>query len=200
MADLRAEGAADRLEFPKRIGAAVLSVIPPRPMIAIAPYRGRSGALGEALAAHLAVDLPETGKSRELPEGRIFWTGAEQWFLRAPEIPEALRAALAEHAAVSEQSDAWTGFGLDGVGVREVLARLLPIDMEVHEEGAALRTMLGHMMCAVVVTTQGVELWVMRSFSLSAVHEIETAMRRVAGIAELSPNSDPSHSLNEGNR
>lgn len=186
MADLGEEGPADLLDLPVRMGEVTLSILPRLPMISIAPFRGRGAAVDEALADHLEAGLPETGGSRALGvDGRIFWTGADQWFLRAPEIADDLRQALSAHAAVSDQSDAWTGFGLEGAGVAEALARLVPVDIGALGDGAAVRTMLGHMMCAIVVKVDGVELWVMRSFSLTAVHDLTRAMTAVAAIAEL---------------
>ncbi len=84
---------------------------------------------------------------------------------------------------MTDQSDGWTGLILTGAGAADVLARLVPLDLapDAFPPGATARTELRHIMCALTALDGGgYEILVMRSFTGSAVHEIETAMRAVA--------------------
>ena len=187
MAELHDQGACAALDLPLRVGSASLALIEAAPMLSIAPYRDGERRVADALAERIGGGLPETGNSRALDGGgRIFWTGAGLWFLRGPAAAdEALSGALIDHAALTDQGAAWTGLRLDGAAAAEVLARLAPVDLEGLPAGTTLRTGLRHVMCALVVLADGYEIWVMRSFSLAAAHDIETAMRHVAGAAEI---------------
>lgn len=189
MAELAARGACDGLDLPLVLGGAVLSVLEAVPMLAVMPRRGCEDAVSGVLEAHVGARLPEPGAMRVLEGGgRLIWTGAGQWFLRGAAAQTAgLRAALEDVAAVTDQGDGWTGLHLGGVDAAAVLARLVPVDVEAaaFPPGSAARTLLGHVACVLSAEADGYGIRVMRSFTLTAVHDLERAMRAVAGIAAL---------------
>ena len=76
---------------------------------------------------------------------------------------------------------------LTGPAAAEVLARLVPIDLDpaAFPPGRVARTMLGHMMAVLIATPDGYDILVMRSFTDTAAHDLSTAMRSVAAIAKM---------------
>lgn len=176
MADLTATPATAGRDLPIRIGATVLSALPPVPRWSLAPFRGRAAAVAEALGG-----LLEPGQLSHLPGGgRAIWAGLDLWLLEGP------RPAT-DDAAVTDQTDAWTALRLEGAGARATLARLLPIDLDpaVLPDDRALRSVLHHTPCLLVTAAGGFDLLVPRSYTHTAVHDLTTAMTSVAATETL---------------
>lgn len=182
MDELSPRAAWAGLDLPLAVGGVTLTALPEAPMVSVAPFRGRSGAVADALGA----PLPEAGRIAALTDGsRVLWSGLDQWFLRGPAGD--VEGLLAGLAAVTDQSDGWTALALVGPGAAEVLARLVPVDLDpaAFQPGAVARTQLRHMMCVLIAVEDGFEILVMRSFTRTAVHDIAAAMRAVAARAQL---------------
>lgn len=180
------------LDLPVEIGGARLSALPWTATLAILPFRGREAAVSESLAATVGAGLPRAGRTTRLAGGRLIWAGPGQWLLTGPAAGVA-EPALAGLAAVIDQSDGWAGMLLDGPEAREVLARLLPLDLDpaAFPEDFAARSLLRHVACLIVASEAGWELRVQRSFARTAVHEITEAMRSLAGRRELEARGEP---------
>ena len=178
MAELAAAAAAGGLGLPRTVGEATLSALPEVSRHSVAPFRGREAAAEAALGARL-----EPGLASALPGGRIVFAGLGQWLVEGVEPGP----ALAEVAAVTDQSDAWCGLGLAGAAAVAVLARLVPLDLDpaAFPEGAAARTLLRHVPLLLVRTGAGFDLLVPRSYAETAVGEIAEAMARVAARGAL---------------
>jgi len=150
------------------------------PITALAPCKGRAGALGAALAQAHGLGWPGPGQVIAARGGaRVMWFGLDLALL----LGVAPAPGLAEHAALSDQSDAWAVLHLEGPGAEAVLARLTPLDLRpaVFGPGATARSDLGHMQAAITRTgPQGFEIMAFRSMAETLVHEIAQAMRRVA--------------------
>ncbi len=184
MADLAPRPAWAGLDLPMAFGGVTLAAAPEAAMLDIAPFRGRAAQVGAILGA----PLPPPGRTATLADGaRLIWAGLDHWLLRGPCATAETAARLEAHAAVTRQSDGWTALALGGGGAAEVLARLVPLDLAaaVFPPGAAARTELRHMMCLILAREHGFEILVLRSFTVSAVHEIGIAMRSVAARARL---------------
>jgi len=171
-------------QTPVEVGGLRLTQAPLTPIWSIAPYRGRVGAVSEALQAAHGLPFPTPGALQEKDGARIAWSGLDQAFLIGA-IPG---TSLATHAAVTDQSDAWTRLILDGAAARDVLARLVPVDLSpaACPPGSARRTLLGHM--PVLILHLGgdlFELLVFRSMTGTALHELTRAMRAGAARAAL---------------
>lgn len=162
----------------------ILSQAPLTSIWAIAPYRGKTGDVSEALTQAHGLPFPEPGALHETESARIAWSGLDQALLLGV-LPN---AALADHAALTDQSDAWTRLILDGPAARDVLARFVPIDLSpaACPPGSARRTLLGHM-SALILHPGGdrFEILVFRSMTGSAVHDLTRAMRAVSARAAL---------------
>jgi sarcosine oxidase subunit gamma len=114
--------------------------------------------------------------------GRLIWAGFGLWLLQAADPGE----RLAGLAAVTDQSDAWCGLALSGPAAPEVLARLVPLDLDpaAFTPGAAARSLLRHVPL-LIVAGDGFELFVPRSYGRTAVGDLVAAMRGVAARAAL---------------
>jgi len=154
------------------------------PIWSIAPFRGQTAAISDALAQAHGLPFPAPGALHDAGGTRIAWSGLDQAFL----IGAAPDAGLARHAALTDQSDAWAQMILDGPSVRDVLARLVPIDLThaACPPGSARRTLLGHM-TALIIHPGGdrFEVFVFRSMTATAVHEVTGRMKAVAARAAL---------------
>lgn len=166
---------ADRL--PLDIGTVSVREIDPGPVTSVAAIRGAQGAVSAALERSLGVPLPETGALVERDGVTCCWAGLDRWFVMGAAVPEI------EGAMLTDQSDAWAIAEMTGRDVRDVLARLVPIDVSdrAFTRGRVARTGFGHMACLLLRTGEDVfRVMVYRSMAGSAVHDMERAMRMVA--------------------
>ncbi len=180
MDELVARPAWAGLDLPLSLGGVTLSILPDGPLASLAPLRGQERAVADALGAA----LPGPGRMVALPGGgRLIWNGLGRYLL-AGAAPD---ARLAGRAALVDQSDGWTGLALTGAGAAVVLARLVPLDLApvAFPAGGVARSLLGHVDCLLIAGTAGFEILVARSFTRTAVHDIETAMRAVAARRAL---------------
>lgn len=178
MAELIATSPARGLT-PVRIGTVTLTEAPQAPVWAILPFRGKAKALDAALKKAHGLTFPEPGVCHEAKGLRLAWSGLDQAFLIGS-VPD---KSLGQHAALIDQSDAWTHLGIEGAAVRDVLARLVPIDLSpaACPKGSARRTLLGHMPTLILHPGgDRFELMVFRSMAHSAVHDLTLAMTAVA--------------------
>ncbi len=175
--------------LPVTAGGMTLSLTDPGCITSLAPWRGAGMALSKALRAAHGVDFPDPGRISTSGTTRCLWAGRDQAFLVGP-APDS--AALADHAALTDQSDAWAVMRLDGPGARDVLARLTPLDLraQVFEPGHTARTLLGQMNAVLSRdAANGYEIMVFRSMTATALHELTEAMKSVTaqGGADPSP-------------
>jgi sarcosine oxidase subunit gamma len=177
VAELGAREATAGLGLPLTAGGATLAALPATPTWSVAPFRGREAGVAAALGAALPA-----GRAAAAPGGRLIWAGSGLWLLQAADPGE----RLAGLAAVTDQSDAWCALALSGAAAQEVLARLVPLDLDraVFPRGAAARSLLGHVPL-LLVAGDGFELLVPRSYARTAVRELGEAMRGVAARAAL---------------
>jgi len=175
---------AEGLGLPVVIAGVRLTAPDPGPLTLVAPFRGQDSAVAEALRAVLDLDLPGPGETCTGPGARAIWFGRGQVLVIGAVLPT---GRLDEIAAVTDQSDGWAAFRLDGVGTDEVLARLTPLDLRPHAfpAGRTARTLLGHMVSSLTRwTPDSWDILVFRSMAGTATHDVTTAMhRRAARIA-----------------
>lgn len=167
---------------PVTAGALRLTEAVPGRVTSLAPYKGQQGALDRALAQAHGLGWPAPGEVIAGAGGAgasVQWFGRDLALLVGPE-PD---AALATHAALTDQSDAWAVLRIEGPGATAVMARLTPLDLResVFGVGRAARTDVAHIAGAVTrVDAEAFEIMAFRSMAASLVHEVAVAMRRVA--------------------
>jgi sarcosine oxidase subunit gamma len=175
---------AEGLGLPVEIGGIRLTAPDPGPLTLVAPFRGQDSAVSAALRAALGLDLPGPGETRSGAQARAIWFGRRQVLVMGAEVPT---GALDGIAAVTDQSDGWAAFRLEGTGTDAVLARLTPLDLRPHAfpPGRTARTLVGHMAASLTRWNRdSCDILVFRSMAGTAVHDLTTAMhRRAARIA-----------------
>ncbi|RMF34136.1 MAG: sarcosine oxidase subunit gamma [Alphaproteobacteria bacterium] len=169
--------------LPLAHGAARLAEFAPGAILSIMPFRGREEAVGSALG----LDLPADGSSATGPAGRLVWAGRRAWLLFAEVAPEGLAERLSGLAAVTDLSDGYAGLSLSGENARAVLARLCPLDLagESFADGAAARSLIGHIGVHLIRNGEAFEILALRSYASSLLHDVTTAMRSVAAQRQM---------------
>ncbi len=176
MVDLIAKSPCDGL-LPKEIGTVSLSETVFEAITSVAPLGGQDKAVSEALKAQIGAALPGPNRTTGKANSRAVWSGRGQVFVLGPSL------APIKGAAMTDQTDAWACVELDGAAARDVLARLVPIDLRdsVFKRGHAARTQLMHM--NIVLMRTGADrygIMAFRSMAGTLVHDLERAMEAVA--------------------
>ena len=154
----------------------VLSLAPPGPLWSVALYPGADP--GPALKP-LGLHFPAPGESVAAEGVSLIWTGRDQAFLIGAVPPEGLSRA----AAVTGQSGAWAGFRLEGAGVAQALARLVPLDLRdrAFPPGRVARAALNHINMILHRSGEAAfTLLVYRSMAASAWHELASVLDHLA--------------------
>ena len=92
-------------------------------------------------------------------------------------------AKLLQYAAVTDVSDGWCIVDISGPEVRDVLARVTPLDMrsKSFKTGMTQRSMLMHMQASISCLGKShFRVMVFRSMALTVVHDLAVAMESVA--------------------
>ena len=92
-------------------------------------------------------------------------------------------AKLLRYAAVTDVSDGWCIVDISGPEVRDVLARVTPLDMRIKsfKTGMTQRSMLMHMQASISCLGKShFRVMVFRSMALTVVHDLAVAMESVA--------------------
>lgn len=165
--------------LPLKIGGVDLTEEDPGAMTSLEPFRGQEAALSDALKAAHGMAWPAPNRATGKAGARAVWFGRGQALLIGPE-PD---TALARHAALTDQSDAWAVMRLEGAQAEDVLARLVPVDLRAasFKRGHTARTELAHMMASVTrIGESAFQIMVFRSMAQTLVHDLKTAMEAVA--------------------
>lgn len=163
--------------LPRTVGTCTLTETDLGLLTSVAPYKGN--AISEALKAAHGMAFPAPNRTTGKDGARAIWFGRELALLAGP-APD---ATLANHAALSGQSDAWACVTLSGDDARAVLARLVPVDLSPasFKQGHTARTQLGHMTASITRTgNDSFLILVFRSMAATLVHDLVTAMESLA--------------------
>ncbi|MCR8826036.1 sarcosine oxidase subunit gamma [Pseudosulfitobacter koreensis] len=163
--------------LPKSIGTCDLIETNLGRLTSIAPYK--QSALSEALKDAHRLAFPAPNRMTGNDGARAIWFGRDMALLVGP-TPD---AALAEHAALTDQTDAWACVTLSGEDAAAVLARLVPVDLSAakFKRGHTARTQLGHLNASITRTeADSYLILVFRSMATTLVHDLVTAMESLA--------------------
>jgi heterotetrameric sarcosine oxidase gamma subunit len=168
---------------PLTIGNATLAPWPLPRMTSVAPFQGQDKAITKALKA-MGLAFPAPNHTVTGPQATLIWTGRNQAFLLGADP-----APLALSAALTDQTDGWAAFTLQGPQVADILARLIPLDLRLpaFPVGQIVRTPLNHMNLILWRTAPySFTLMVFRSMAHTAWHDLEAAMTMIAARASSS--------------
>jgi sarcosine oxidase, subunit gamma len=169
-----------------QIGAVTITEVTDRALASVTCRLAQTVAFQAAAKTLFGVALPGPGTSTEGTPFTLLWTGPEQWFVEAPfasheDIARIVKAGLGNTASVTEQTDGWVRFDLQG-SVVDLLERLCPVQSRRMKTGDATRTLLEHMGCFVICRAAGTHFSILapRSFAGSLHHALGAAARSVA--------------------
>jgi len=164
---------------PRTIGQVTLTEVDLGCLTSIAPYAGRIGQTGEALKTAHGMAWPAVGRMTGKDGARAIWFGRDMVLLAGPTAD----TALSIHAALTDQTDAWTAVELSGARAQDVLARLVPVDLDpaTFKRGHTARTQVQHMNGSITrLGTESFLIMVFRSMAGTLLHDLERAMASVA--------------------
>ncbi|MGB5559853.1 MAG: sarcosine oxidase subunit gamma [Paracoccaceae bacterium] len=154
--------------------------------VACRPGQGKS--FGTAAKKALGFALPGPGQTAAKGDYTAFWTGPEQWMLGAPfasheDIAAILKRVFKATASVTEQTDGWARFDLNGSAAPVVFERLCNLNTRAMASGSATRTVIDHLGCFVICRAAGTDFSVLgpRSSAGSLHHAMTTAATSALG-------------------
>ncbi|AUH63039.1 sarcosine oxidase subunit gamma [Paracoccus zhejiangensis] len=170
-----------------RIGALVIREVTDRALASVTCRRGQEAAFVDAATGLFGFAPPAPGRWAERGDWSLIWTGPDQWFAEAPfesheEIARIIKDGFGASASVTEQTDGWVRFDIEGATVIELLERLCPLPTRRMETGAATRSLVEHMGCLVICRSAGARFSLIapRSFAGSLHHALMAAAHSIA--------------------
>jgi sarcosine oxidase, subunit gamma len=170
-----------------QIGAIRITEVTDRALASVSCRPGKGQAFAEAAKALFGAALPGPGMSTTGDPYGLIWTGPDQWFAEAPfgsheDIARIVKAGLGDTASVTEQTDGWVRFDVEGAPVVDMLERLCPVASRQMKTGAATRTVLEHMGCLVICRAEGARFSILapRSYAGSLHHALAAAAHSIA--------------------
>ncbi|WP_347312514.1 sarcosine oxidase subunit gamma [Defluviimonas sp. SAOS-178_SWC] len=167
-----------------RVGDITISEVTDRALASVSCRSGKAKAFATAAKKLFGAELPEPGHSAVGPTWTLIWTGTDQWFAEAPfatheDIAAIAKAGLGDTASVTEQTDGWVRFDVEGPRVVDLLERLCPLPSRRMKTGDASRSMIEHMGSLVICRAEGRHFSVIapRSFAGSMHHALLLAAR-----------------------
>jgi methylglutamate dehydrogenase subunit D len=124
--------------------------------------KGKTKALAERLSETFRIDLPARSRCTAVGDLTLTATAPGEWLAMHAKGANAFAASLAETvgdlAAVSDQTDAYVLLRLSGSGARDVLGKLVPVDLHprIYEVYDFAATVAAHI---------GVMLWRLRNYN-----------------------------------
>lgn len=153
-------------------------------LASLAVRRGRLADL-QGAAVSAGVPLPAAAMSEQGADYGAFWMTPEMWMVEAPfashaDIRAHLLAAFGEAASITEQTDAWVRFDLEGPRLQRLLERLSNFDVSSAPSGAATRTVMEHLGCYLIKRSDAlVTVYGPRSSAQSLHHALIVAAKSV---------------------
>ena len=151
-----------------------------------------SARLGNQNACHKHVkaligDVPGPGSCRFNDPVSGYWMGPDSWMMIAPHdthehLATDLKARFAQTASITEQTDGWCCFDVQGETVERLIERLCNINTREMKSGDAHRTSIEHLGCFVLRFNpmDHVRIFGPRSSAGSLHHALVTIMKAIA--------------------
>jgi sarcosine oxidase subunit gamma len=158
-----------------------LNEITDRALASVAGRLGHEAKAASMVAGLIGSDAPTPGRA-SAGEISAFWMAADQWMVEAPlDTHEGLPARLADEGAgavsVTEQTDGWCRFDLQGARLPDVFALLCNLDVPAFTGGEATRCQIEHLGCFVICRAPDhISVIGPRSSAGSLHHALTTAM------------------------
>ena len=170
-----------------RIGGVTIAENPALAMASLSTRQGHDAGLAAAAERLFGFTLPGPGGMATGQPWSAFWTGPGQWMVTAPfgsheDIVAIVKPAVGDTASVTEQTDGWVRFELQGPATVPMLQRLCNADVEAMQAGQATRCQIEHLGTFLLCheARQAFSVITLRSGAASLLHALETAAGAVA--------------------
>nr|WP_254429722.1 sarcosine oxidase subunit gamma [Ruegeria atlantica] len=143
---------------------------------------GQEASASKALAKLIGAPTPDVGQHAG-ETITAFWAGPDQWMIEAPfetheDLADQVKSAMGDTASVTEQTDGWTRFDLNGDQIPAVLELLCMLDLRKFDAGCVARCSIHHVGCFVLCRSpESCSVYGPRSSAGSLHHAIVAAMR-----------------------
>ena len=146
-------------------------------LASLATRKGRGADVAKA-ANTLNITLPGPGHATD----NALWLAPDQWLIEAAfatheDIVASLKPAFKDAASITEQTDAWVRFDLNGPHLPAMFELLCNLDTRAMQPGHATRTVIEHLGCYVTCHAQGFTILGPRSSAKSLHHALITAAK-----------------------
>ena len=164
------------------VAGVTLTEVTDRALASVAARLGQEKAANKLMTELLGEAAPLPGRSTG-SEISAFWMGPDNWMVEAPFAShEDLAAQISVKAkgcvSVTEQTDGWCRFDVQGDDLAAVFEILCPVDLRKGGAGDATRTSIDHLGCFVVRRKDDlVSVIGPRSSAGSLHHALLTAMK-----------------------
>ncbi len=169
------------------IGSITIIEVVDTALASVALRLGKAEAFGTVAEDLFAVTPPGPGKWISGETFTLIWMGPEQWLVEADlarhdGLDLILKKALGDLASLTDQTDGWVRFDIEGSGVVDLLERLCPAPSRRMQTHDATRTPLEHMGCLLICreTRRRFSVLGPRSFAVSLHHALCSAARSIA--------------------
>lgn len=165
-------------------GALTIEECPNWALASATARRGQEKAMAAKAKKFLGFSLPDVSCSTTKGAFSALWIGPDQWMIEAPhdtheDLAQQIKSGLGDAASVTEQTDGWARFDLNGPGCHDVLERLCNVNTRALLRGDVTRTRLEHLGCFVVCRERDAHFSVIgpRSSAGSIYHALVTAAK-----------------------
>lgn len=170
-----------------RIGGITIVENPDLALASLTTRMGRDGDVAKAAKKLFGFVLPEPGRMESKGDWAAFWTGPGQWMVTAPfisheDIASIVKAGIGDAASITEQTDGWARFEVEGARAVDMFERLAAAPTRRMQAGDAVRTAMEHLGCFLLcnVTGHGFSVIGPRSSAASLHHALSVAAKSVA--------------------
>ena len=167
------------------VGAYAISEVTDRAMVSVTARKNCGAAVTTILTKILKQPAPKVG-SYCAGEIEAFWTAQSQWMLAAAfdeyeDIVASFASTFKGKASLTEQTDGWCRFAINGPNLERLFSLLCAIDMRGFIAGKSARTTIEHIGCFVLrYTDDQIHIIGPRSSAASLHHAISAAAKSSA--------------------
>ena len=171
--------------YKETVGAYTISEVADRAMASVTARKDSAAAVKNILAEIVNQPAPEVG-GYCAGEIEAFWTGQSQWMLAATfdeyeDIVASFAGAFRGKASLTEQTDGWCRFAINGPNLERLCSLLCAIDMRGFIAGKSARTTIEHIGCFVLRNKDDqIHIIGPRSSAASLHHAISAAAKSSA--------------------
>lgn len=165
------------------VAGVTLTENPGHAFASVAARLGQESACADRLGTLLGANAPGVETWVRSDQLSAFWMAPDQWMVIAPfasheDLAAHLKQRFGTTASITEQTDAWVCFDMQGDGVEQVMQLCANIDIETMRVGSATRSVI-HYMGVYVLRSAPDALTVLggRSSAGSLHHALLTAMK-----------------------